>query len=131
MHEFALHEGHRYTTVMIEAERERSLQKGHRQSHDTPCPFSWLLVARCARNDAVAMNSNTVHCGRFDQANPPRQVKLARTVVEGAQWLLLSNRIHLEEAKRVGTQSTESGPPALQGFEPVGTLHAFTPTGLP
>lgn len=60
MDEFALHKGHRYATVVMDAERMKVLWVGEGNSRESLRPFFELLGAeRCARIEAVAMNMNT------------------------------------------------------------------------
>jgi transposase len=60
MDEFALHKGHRYATVVMDAERMKVLWVGEGNSRASLCPFFELLgPERCARIEAVAMDMNT------------------------------------------------------------------------
>lgn len=47
MDEFALHKGHRYATVIMDAERTRVLWVGHGNSREAIRPFFELLGEHC------------------------------------------------------------------------------------
>lgn len=134
MDEFALHKGHRYATVIMDAERTRVLWVGHGNSREAIRPFFELLGARCQQIEAVAMDMNTAfdlevkqHCPqaevvydlfhvvarygrevidriRVDQANLLRDDKPARKVVKRSRWLLLRNRANLKAEQAVQLQ---------------------------
>jgi transposase len=57
MDEFAIHKGHRYATVIMDAETRRVLWvgKGHRREDVRPF-FEWLGKRRCKRIQAVGMD---------------------------------------------------------------------------
>ena len=60
MDEFALHKGHRYATVVLDAQRMRVLWVGEGNSRVAIRPFFEALGAEgCARIEAVAMDMNT------------------------------------------------------------------------
>ena len=59
MDEFALHKGHRYATVIMDAERTRVLWVGHGNSREAIRPFFELLGEHCQQIEAVAMDMNT------------------------------------------------------------------------
>ena len=59
MDEFALHKGHRYATVIMDAERTRVLWVGHGNSRAAIRPFFEQLGERCQQIEAVAMDMNT------------------------------------------------------------------------
>lgn len=60
MDEFALHKGHRYATVIMDAERQRVLWVGEGNSRAAVRPFFQLLGKQgCQRIEAVAMDMNT------------------------------------------------------------------------
>ncbi|WP_439861292.1 ISL3 family transposase [Pseudomonas sp. MBLB4136] len=134
MDEFALHKGHRYATVIMDAERTRVLWVGHGNSREAVRPFFELLGERCQQIEAVAMDMNTAfdlevkrHCPRaevvydlfhvvarygrevidrirVDQANLLRHDKPARQVVKRSRWLLLRNRANLKSEQAVQLQ---------------------------
>ena len=134
MDEFALHKGHRYATVIMDAERTRVLWVGHGNSRAAIRPFFEQLGERCQQIEAVAMDMNTAfdlevkqHCPqaevvydlfhvvarygrevvdrvRVEQANALKSDKPARKVVKSARWLLLRNRAKLSEKQDVKLQ---------------------------
>ena len=60
MDEFALHKGHRYATVVLDAERMRVLWVGEGNSREAIRPFFEALgPAGCQKIEAVAMDMNT------------------------------------------------------------------------
>lgn len=60
MDEFALHKGHRYATVVLDAQRMRVLWVGEGNSRAAIRPFFEALGAEgCSRIEAVAMDMNT------------------------------------------------------------------------
>jgi len=125
MDEFALHRGHNYATVVIDADTQRVLWVGEGRSRATVRTFFDLLGERCGQIEAVAMDMNTAYdlevrarCPkaevvydlfhvialygrtvidrvRVDQANTLRHDRPARRVIKRARWLLLRNRENL------------------------------------
>jgi transposase len=62
MDEFALFKGHRYATVVLDADTRRVLWVGEGRSREAIRPFfTWLGPERCARIKAVAMDMNTAY----------------------------------------------------------------------
>lgn len=59
MDEFALHNGHRYATVIMDAERTRVLWVGHGNSCEAIRQFLQVLGAHCQQIEAVVMDMNT------------------------------------------------------------------------
>jgi transposase len=58
--EFALHKGHRYATVVLDAQRMRVLWVGEGNSRAAISPFFEALGSEgCAQIEAVAMDMNT------------------------------------------------------------------------
>ncbi|MDH4651973.1 ISL3 family transposase, partial [Pseudomonas sp. BN606] len=147
MDEFALHKGHRYATVIMDAERTRVLWVGHGNSREAIRPFFELLGEHCQRIEAVAMDMNTAfdlevqrHCPqaevvydlfhvvarygrevidriRVDQANRLREDKPARKVVKQSRWLLLRNRENLKDGQAVQLQEL------LDANQPLATVY--------
>ncbi|MDT4822181.1 ISL3 family transposase ISAeme19 [compost metagenome] len=149
MDEFALHKGHRYATVIMDAERTRVLWVGHGNSREAIRPFFELLGEHCQRIEAVAMDMNTAfdlevqrHCPqaevvydlfhvvarygrevidriRVDQANHLRDDKPARKVVKQSRWLLLRNRENLKDGQVVQLQEL------LDANQPLATVYVL------
>lgn len=149
MDEFALHRGHRYATVIMDAERTRVLWVGHGNSREAIRPFFELLGERCQQIEAVAMDMNTAfdlevqqHCPqaevvydlfhvvarygrevidriRVDQANLLREDKPARKVVKQSRWLLLRNRENLKDGQAVQLQEL------LAANQPLATVYVL------
>ena len=149
MDEFALHKGHRYATVIMEAERTRVLWVGLGNSRKAIRPFFEQLGERCRQIEAVAMDMNTAfdlevkqHCPqaevvydlfhvvarygrdvidriRVDQANGLRHDKPARQVVKQSRWLLLRNRENLKEEHAVRLQEL------LAANQPLATVYVL------
>ena len=149
MDEFALHKGHRYATVIMDAERTRVLWVGHGNSREAIRPFFELLGEHCQQIEAVAMDMNTAfdlevqqHCPqaevvydlfhvvarygrevidriRVDQANLLREDKPARKVVKQSRWLLLRNRENLKDGQAVQLQEL------LAANQPLATVYVL------
>lgn len=127
MDEFALFKGHRYASVVMDAERTQVLWVGEGRSREAIRPFFDWLGTHCQQIEAVAMDMNTAmdlevqaHCPnariiydlfhvvakfgrevidrvRVDQANQLRHDKPARRAVKRSRWLLLRNPENLLE----------------------------------
>jgi transposase len=149
MDEFALHKGHRYATVIMDAERTRVLWVGLGNSRKAIRPFFEQLGERCRQIEAVAMDMNTAfdlevkqHCPqaevvydlfhvvarygrdvidriRVDQANALRHDKPARQVVKQSRWLLLRNRENLKEDHAIRLQEL------LAANQPLATVYVL------
>ena len=75
MDEFALHKGHRYATVVMDAERMKVLWVGEGNSRESLRPFFELLgPERCARIEAVAMDMNTTFDLEVQRHGPQAEV---------------------------------------------------------
>ena len=74
MDEFALHKGHRYATVIMDAERTRVLWVGHGNSRAAIRPFFEQLGERCQQIEAVAMDMNTAFDLEVKQHCPQAEV---------------------------------------------------------
>lgn len=122
MDEFAIQRGHRYATVVADAETKRVLWVGRGRRRDEIRRFFELLGDHGQQIKAVAIDMNAAyeleiqqHCPnarivydlyhvvakygrevidrvRVDEANRLRENKPARQVVKGSRWLLLRNR---------------------------------------
>lgn len=75
MDEFALHKGHRYATVVMDAEAFRVLWVGEGRSREAIRPFFKLLGEEgCRRIEAVAMDMNTAFDLEVRQHCPQAEV---------------------------------------------------------
>ena len=75
MDEFALHKGHRYATVVMDADRMRVLWVGEGNSREAIRPFFELLgLERCGQIEAVAMDMNTAFDLEVRQHCPQAEV---------------------------------------------------------
>jgi len=149
MDEFALHKGHRYATVIMDAERTRVLWVGEGNSRQAIRPFFEQLGEQCQQIEAVAMDMNTAfdrevkqHCPqaevvydlfhvvarygrevidriRVDQANALRHDKPARKVIKNSRWLLLRNLDNLKEEQAVHLQEL------LAANQPLATVYVL------
>ena len=149
MDELAIHKGHRYATVIMDAERTWVLWVSHGNSREAIRPFFELLGEHGQQIEAVAMDMNTAfdlevkrHCPqaevvydlfhvvarygrevidriRVDQANLLREDKPARKVVKQSRWLLLRNRENLKDGQAVQVQEL------LAANQPLATVYVL------
>lgn len=147
MDEFAIHKGHRYATVIINADNHQVLWVCLGNRRVDIRPFFEHLGKHCKDIEAVAMDMNTafdlevkLHCPkaevvydlfhvvakygrevvdrvRVDQANELQHDKSARKLVKGSRWLLLKNRSNLN------AQQTVSLKELLQANQPLSTVY--------
>jgi len=131
MDEFALHKGHRYASVIADADTKQVLWIGEGRTRESIRPFFKQLGKHCEQIEAVAMDQNSAfdlevkaHCPnaevvydlfhvvakygrevidrvRVDQANELRADKHARKAVKRSRWLLLKNRDNLSDDQQV------------------------------
>lgn len=131
MDEFALHKGHRYASVIADADTRQVLWIGEGRTRLPVRPFFQQLGDHAGRIEAVAMDQNSAfdlevkaHCPdaevvydlfhvvakygrevidrvRVDQANRLREDKPARAAVKRSRWLLLKNRSNLSPGQQV------------------------------
>ena len=130
MDEFALFKGHRYATVIADANTHQVLWVGIGRSREQIRPFFELMGEHCQQIEAVAMDMSTafdlevqMHCPnavivydlfhviakygrevidrvRVDEANRLKADKPARRWVKRARWLLLKNRINMNDEQQ-------------------------------
>lgn len=131
MDEFALHKGHRYATVIADAETRQVLWVSVGRTRESIRPFFKELGTHCSQIEAVAMDQNSAfdlevkaHCPnaevvydlfhvvakygrevidrvRVDQANLLKDNKAARASIKRSRWVLLKNRDNLTEQQEV------------------------------
>lgn len=131
MDEFALHKGHRYASVIADADTRQVLWIGEGRTRESIRPFFESLGEHCHQIEAVAMDQNSAfdlevkeHCPnaevvydlfhviakygrevidrvRVDQANELKEDKSARQAVKRSRWLLLKNKDNLNEDELV------------------------------
>lgn len=131
MDEFALHKGHRYATVIADADTKQVLWIGEGRTRMSIRPFFNALGKHSKQIEAVAMDQNSAfdlevkkYCPnaevvydlfhiiakygrevidrvRVDQANELREDKPARKAVKRSRWLLLKNRDNLSDEQEV------------------------------
>ena len=127
MDEFALFKGHRYATVIADADTHQVLWIGEGRTRESIRPFFKQLGKHCQQIEAVAMDMNTafdlevqMHCPdalvvydlfhvvakygrevidrvRVDQANQLRHDKQARRRIKRGRRVLLKNRGNLSD----------------------------------
>ncbi|MBW3166251.1 ISL3 family transposase [Ferrimonas balearica] len=130
MDEFALFKGHRYATVIADADTHQVLWLAEGRSRAAIRPFFERLGQQCHRIEAVAMDMNTAfdlevqeHCPnarviydlfhvvakygrevidrvRVDCANELRGDKPARRHVKRGRWVLLKNHENMNDRER-------------------------------
>lgn len=143
MDEFALFKGHRYATVVMDADTQQVLWVGEGHTREAVRPFFEWLGSHCQQVEAVAMDMNTAfdlevqqHCPRavivydlfhviakfgrevvdrvrVDQANQLCHDKPARRVIKQSRWLLLRNRDNLTDHQAVTLDELLAGNQAL------------------
>lgn len=131
MDEFALHKGHRYASVIADADTRQVLWIGLGRTREAVRPFFESLGEHASNIQAVAMDQNSAfdlevrkHCPnaevvydlfhvvakygrevvdrvRVDQANQLREDKKARKAVKRSRWLLLKNPGKLSSQEQV------------------------------
>lgn len=125
MDEFAIFKGHRYATVIADAQTHQVLWIGMGRSRKDIRPFFSMLGEHASNIEVVAMDMNTAfdlevkaHCAnarivydlfhvvakfgrevmdrvRVDQANQLKESKQTRRWIKRSRWVLLKNRENL------------------------------------
>ncbi len=115
MDEFALYKGHRYATVVLDADTRRVLWVGEGRSREAIRPFfAWLGPARCRQIEAVAMDMNTAFDLEVQRHCPQAKVvydlfhviaKFGREVIDRVRVDEANRQRHDRPARRVIKQA--------------------------
>ena len=101
MDEFALFKGHRYATVVLDADTRRVLWVGEGRSRDAVRPFfNWLGPERCARIEAVAMDMNTAYDLEVQMHCPKARIVYDLFHVIAKYGREVIDRVRVDEANR-------------------------------
>lgn len=147
--EFALRKGHRYATVVADADTRQVLWVGEGRSREALRPFFEQLEEHAKAIEAVAMDQNSAfdlemktHCPqaevvydlfhvvakygrevidrvRVDQANALREDKPARRAVKRSRWLLLKNRSNLTDKQEANLSEL------MEANQPLATVYVL------
>jgi transposase len=102
MDEFALFKGHRYATVVLDADSRQVLWVGEGRSRDAIRPFfEWLGPERCAQIKAVAMDMNTAFDLEVQQHCPNARVVYDLFHVIAKYGREVIDRVRVDEANRL------------------------------
>jgi transposase len=102
MDEFALFKGHRYATVVLDADTRRVLWVGEGRSREAIRPFfEWLGPERCAKIEAVAMDMNTAFDLEVQQHCPRARVVYDLFHVIAKYGREVIDRVRVDEANRL------------------------------
>lgn len=102
MDEFALFKGHRYATVVLDADTRQVLWVGEGRSRDAIRPFfDWLGADRCAKIEAVAMDMNTAFDLEVRQHCPKARVVYDLFHVIAKYGREVIDRVRVDEANRL------------------------------
>jgi transposase len=108
MDEFALHKGHQYATVVMDAERLRVLWVGEGRSRAALQPFFDLLgEAGCRRIEAVAMDMNTAFDLEVRARCPQAEVVFDLFHVVARFGREVIDRVRVDQANAVRADRTE------------------------
>lgn len=101
MDEFALYKGHRYATVVLDADTRRVLWVGEGRSREAIRPFFvWLGPVRCRQIQAVAMDMNTAFDLEVQQHCPQARVVYDLFHVIAKYGREVIDRVRVDEANR-------------------------------
>lgn len=102
MDEFALYKGHRYATVVLDADTRRVLWIGEGRSRESIRPFfEWLGPARCQQIEAVAMDMNTAFDLEVRRHCPNARVVYDLYHVIAKYGREVIDRVRVDEANRL------------------------------
>jgi transposase len=102
MDEFALFKGHRYATVVLDADTRQVLWVGEGRSRQAIRPFfEWLGPERCAKIEAVAMDMNTAFDLEVQQQCPKARVVYDLFHVIAKYGREVIDRVRVDEANRL------------------------------
>lgn len=102
MDEFAIHKGHRYATVIVEAATKRVLWVGRGRGREDVRPFfEQLGPAGCARLRAVAMDMNGAYEEEVRAQCPQAQVVYDLFHVVAKYGREVIDRVRVDEANRL------------------------------
>lgn len=102
MDEFALFKGHRYATVVLDADSRQVLWVGEGRSREAIRPFfEWLGPERCANIEAVAMDMNTAFDLEVQQQCPKARVVYDLFHVVAKYDRKVIDRVRVDEANRL------------------------------
>lgn len=102
MDEFALFKGHRYATVVLDADTRQVLWVGEGRSREAIRPFfDWLGPARCAQIEAVAMDMNTAFDLEVRKHCPSARVVYDLFHVIAKYGREVIDRVRVDEANRL------------------------------
>lgn len=102
MDEFALFKGHRYATVVLDADAQQVLWVGEGRSREAVRPFfEWLGAQRCAQIEAVAMDMNTAFDLEVRQHCPNARVVYDLFHVIAKYGREVIDRVRVDEANRL------------------------------
>lgn len=102
MDEFALFKGHRYATVVLDADTRQVLWVGEGRSREAIRPFfEWLGAERCQQVEAVAMDMNTAFDLEVQQHCPKARVVYDLFHVIAKYGREVIDRVRVDEANQL------------------------------
>ena len=105
MDEFALFKGHRYATVVLDADNKQVLWVGEGRSRDAVRPFfTWLGSERCRAIEVVAMDMNTAFDLEVRKHCPKARVVYDLFHVIAKYGREVIDRVRVDEANRLRDQ---------------------------